>query len=61
MPYSVVAQGFPKPTDVIKRKLSNLPLRIKGAWNITPKHTYKTKQLKKQTNKFNHRLYTVQC
>ena len=59
--YSVIAIGFPKPNNVIVRKLNTLSLRIKGAQNISPSLAYKTKQNKKQTNKFNHRLHTVRC
>ena len=35
---SVIAPGFPEPTNVTGRKLSTLSLRIKGAQNITPKY-----------------------
>ena len=70
LPYSVIAPGFPEPTNVIGRKLSTLSLRIKGAQNITPK--YKITLRKNKTadyklcdgnteDKNRHNIYLIKC
>ena len=54
-------------TNLIVRKLVTLSLGIKGAQNVTSKHTHtdthKKEQKEKQpnNNKFNHKFHNVRC